>query len=150
MKIKYVGLKEQGSTAFADKTGIARWMRGDVHDIADADLVERMLKHPDIFAVVDAKAAPKITPAPTAAPVAPAPVQAKDSTPTAQTLAPGAAIEPAAQPVTNQDVVATLDAMDDAAVRAFAKAGGLKIQGLALFKGANLRAKVRDALSAKS
>lgn len=49
MKIKYVGLKQDGETAFADKTGIT-WMPGDSREIADAALCKRMLQHPDVFA----------------------------------------------------------------------------------------------------
>lgn len=53
MKLKYVGTKEQGSTAFSSESGIPVWVIGDVHDIKDAALAGRMLKHPDVFALAD-------------------------------------------------------------------------------------------------
>ena len=49
MKIQYVGLKEDGETAFGAMTGIERWMPGDVHEVKD-DFAKRMLQHPDVFA----------------------------------------------------------------------------------------------------
>lgn len=52
MKIKYVGLKEH-ETAFSGETGVT-WGPGVEHDIADADLCARMLKHPDVFALAGA------------------------------------------------------------------------------------------------
>lgn len=51
MKIKYVGMKQDGETAFSDETRIT-WFPGSVEDVPDA-VAERMLKHPDVFAVHD-------------------------------------------------------------------------------------------------
>lgn len=51
MKIKYVGLK-QFEDAFNGETG-KTWGPGVEHDIEDAGLCARMLKHPDVFALVD-------------------------------------------------------------------------------------------------
>lgn len=141
IKLKYVGVKQDGETAFAAETKIACWKAGDSHEIDDV-LAGRMLKHPDVFAVDESRAAKapapaaRQTPAATpAASAAPAPAAGA-----ALTLAPGAAV---AAPATD-----LLAGMDDAAVKAFVKAQGLKIKGYALFKGDNLRAKVREALAA--
>lgn len=54
MKIKYVGLK-QFEDAFKGDTGVT-WGPGVEHDIEDAGLCARMLKHPDVFALVDGAA----------------------------------------------------------------------------------------------
>lgn len=54
MKIKYVGLKSF-EDAFSGETG-KTWGPGVEHDIADAGLCARMLKHPDVFALVDGAA----------------------------------------------------------------------------------------------
>lgn len=53
MKIKYVGVKLDGETAFASESGIAMWLDGDSHEVKDA-LAAKMLKHPDVFALDDA------------------------------------------------------------------------------------------------
>lgn len=53
MKLKYVGLKPDGETAFKDKTGFT-WFPGDSNEVKD-DLAAAMLKHPDVFAVDDGK-----------------------------------------------------------------------------------------------
>lgn len=53
MKIKYVGVKDDGETAFSGETRIAVWFAGDEHDIADEALAERMLRHPDVFERAD-------------------------------------------------------------------------------------------------
>lgn len=59
MKIKYVGLKKDGETAFASESGIALWLQGDAHDVKDATAA-KMLKHPDVFQVDEPAAeAPK-------------------------------------------------------------------------------------------
>ncbi|MBQ0917449.1 hypothetical protein KBW71_03270 [Hydrogenophaga aromaticivorans] len=51
MKIKYVGLKGF-EDAFKGESG-KTWGPGVEHDIEDAGLCARMLKHPDVFALVD-------------------------------------------------------------------------------------------------
>jgi hypothetical protein len=130
MKIKYVGLKQK-CTAFLAETGIT-WTPGSAYDV-DEKMAAKMLRHPDVFAVAE----DEMPPAPTAAPT-PEPTAA----PAGVTLAPGAAVP-------TLPVVDMLDAMSDEAVRAYAKDQGLKIQGLALTKGANLRAKVLAAMEAK-
>lgn len=53
MKIKYVGVKLDGETAFASESGIALWLDGDSHEVKDA-VAAKMLKHPDVFALDDA------------------------------------------------------------------------------------------------
>lgn len=132
MKIKYVGVKEDGETAFHRETGIT-WMPGSAHEVPD-HVAAKMLNHPDVFA--KAEDAPAKT-------VKAGKESAKDTGSTSEatssiTLAPGAAIG-AADP---------LAGLDDAGVRAFAKQGALKINGIGLFKGDKLRAKVREALAA--
>ena len=52
MKIKYVGVKVDGETAFASASGIALWLAGDSHDVDDA-VAAKMIKHPDVFAAND-------------------------------------------------------------------------------------------------
>jgi hypothetical protein len=46
-------------------------------------------------------------------------------------------------------VVDMLDSMDDATLRAYAKERGIKVQGIALTKGENLRAKIRAVMHAQ-
>lgn len=53
MKIKYVGVKLDGETAFAGESGIALWLDGDSHEVKDT-VAAKMLKHPDVFALDDA------------------------------------------------------------------------------------------------
>ncbi|HKB53450.1 MAG TPA: hypothetical protein VKD22_05565 [Ramlibacter sp.] len=96
-QIRYVGTKAK-CTAFKDKTGIT-WAPDAVHEIADAKLAERMLRHDDVFAPAGA-----------------------------------VSLDP-------------LDGLDEAALRELAKARGLKVPGIGLMKGENLRAKVRAALA---
>lgn len=62
-KIKYIGLKEAGETAFAELTGIARWFPGDVHDLPEAQ-AGQLLEHRMMWERTDkgvslAAAAPK-------------------------------------------------------------------------------------------
>jgi hypothetical protein len=52
MRIKYVGVKEDGETAFSHQSGVDRWMIGDENEVKD-DVAKRMLLHPDVFAFVD-------------------------------------------------------------------------------------------------
>jgi hypothetical protein len=145
MKLKYVGLKQDGETAFSHETKIERWFLGDAHDIADEKLARRMLGHPDVFALDEsaAKAAPVKAPlkldghgVPTDVSIVPA---AGDA-PAGITLAPGAAIAPPAPANPLAD-------LDDAGVRAFAKSKGITFNGIALTKGDKLRAKVSAALA---
>lgn len=96
MKIIYVGVKEDGETAFASQTGIERWMQGDVHDIPTA-VAARMLEHPDVFAKADEA---RRAPAPEkAAPEPPEPVEAAVADTAVDTssvtLAPGAEVKAA-------------------------------------------------------
>lgn len=50
-QIKYVGVKEDGETAFVHETGIT-WYPGDSHAVPEK-VAERMLRHPDVFAEDD-------------------------------------------------------------------------------------------------
>ena len=53
MKIKYVGVKLDGETAFASESGVVVWQGGDSHEVKDA-VAAKMLRHPDVFALDDA------------------------------------------------------------------------------------------------
>jgi hypothetical protein len=69
MKIKYVGVKLDGETAFASESGIAVWLHGDAHEVKGA-VAAKMLKHPDVFALDEAiKAAEPVQVAKVAEPV---------------------------------------------------------------------------------
>lgn len=50
-QIKYVGLKTTGEQAFIDDTKL-EWFPGDSHEVSAAH-AEKMLKHPDVFALAD-------------------------------------------------------------------------------------------------
>lgn len=50
-KLKYVGLKQDGETAFSAETQIT-WFPDTVEDVA-APIAARMLNHPDVFALAD-------------------------------------------------------------------------------------------------
>lgn len=52
-QIKYVGVKPDGETAFGSLTGGIVWLPGSSHEIAD-DVADKMLQHPDVFAVDEA------------------------------------------------------------------------------------------------
>lgn len=65
MKIKYVGAKPDGETAFSDKTGIT-WHPGDVHEVKEA-VAAAMLKHPDVFAIDAVEVVPTKADAPISA-----------------------------------------------------------------------------------
>jgi len=53
MKIKYVGSKDDGETAFSREPGApAIWLKGDSHEVSET-LAKRMLQHPDVFAMDD-------------------------------------------------------------------------------------------------
>jgi hypothetical protein len=54
-KLKYVGVKKDGETAFFHETGGITWLPGTVKTIADRDLAAKMLRHPDVFALADAE-----------------------------------------------------------------------------------------------
>lgn len=56
MKIKYVGVKQDGETAFSPTTGIT-WFPGMVEEVASAIAV-KMIQHPDVFERVEDGAAP--------------------------------------------------------------------------------------------
>lgn len=49
-QIKYVGVKEDGETAFGHMTGGIVWYPGSTHEIKD-DIAAKMLQHPDVFAI---------------------------------------------------------------------------------------------------
>lgn len=139
MKFEYIGLKTDGERAFKEKTGI-EWMPGSVHDVTDADTCAEMLKHPTIWkpagaATVKLAGAKKTL-------VSTGPVSDDDVTDEAEAAE-------RAKKAAEADAAAAGDplaGMDDAAVRAFAKSKGLKIIGIGVLKGKNLRAKVTAAL----
>ena len=52
-KIKYVGLKQDGETAFSYMAGApAIWMQGDTNDVPD-NVAKLMLEHPTVFVLDD-------------------------------------------------------------------------------------------------
>ena len=56
-KIKYVGLKQDGETAFSRMEGApAIWMQGDSYEVPD-NVAKLMLEHPMVFALDDAPVA---------------------------------------------------------------------------------------------
>lgn len=57
MKIKYVGLKQDGESAFEALTGLV-WLPDSSHEIKD-DVAAKMLQHPDVFAVDEGLNAPE-------------------------------------------------------------------------------------------
>lgn len=133
MKIKYVGVKKDGETAFSRETKIEAWLPGDSHEINDPVLAKKMLQHPDVFAVDEGETAPVPTPAQTPAPT-PAPTEAPAA---GLTLAPGAKVEPTADPLAN------IDSMEAPELHALAKSLGVKVHPNS---GAT---KVREALRAQ-
>ena len=134
-KIKYVGLKQDGETAFSRETGIT-WFPGDSHEVPEG-MAKRMLNHPDVFALDgSAKVAkPTLQPPAPAAPASTEPVtETQVSTDPANIkLAPGAAVNPTEAKV-------DLNALDKDALHALAKERGVKVHHNA---GAD---KVREAL----
>ena len=127
MKIKYVGVKPDGETAFSDKTGIT-WHPGDSFEVKD-EHATRMLNHPDVFAKDEALTAAN---------------PAKVENTSGLSLAPGAQVNvPSPVTLTLPDgSVAELSVMDRDALHALAKDLGVKVHHQA---GA---AKVIEALTA--
>lgn len=129
MKIKYVGLKTDGETAFARDAGITAWLPGDSIEISNPGVAHRMLQHPDVFAVDDGKAAKaSAKTVATPLPVEPDPILVTNA---AMSLAPGAKVE-----------AINLKDLDKAALHALAKERGVKVHHAA---GADT---VRTALEA--
>lgn len=97
MKIKYVGLKIDGETAFAKECGIERWLPGDAREVADPQLAKRMLAHPDVFAEDDGPSKSQVKRV-AEAPAAPPPADVAATTvsdsvdPAAISLSPGATV----------------------------------------------------------
>jgi hypothetical protein len=60
MKIKYVGVKQDGETAFSSETGIT-WFPGSRETVAPA-VAAKMLKHPDVFAEDEAEVIQAVAP----------------------------------------------------------------------------------------
>lgn len=123
MKLKYVGLKTDGETAFIHLTGIT-WHPGEVHEVKDEHAF-KMLNHPDVFAR-DTEVKAKIT--------APAVVKTDDPVKTAGestvlTLAPGATVTTTESvSITLQDgTVKVLDGLDKDALQALAKELGVAV-----------------------
>lgn len=140
MKFEYIGLKTDGERAFKEKTGI-EWMPNSVHDVTDADTCAEMLKHPTIWKPADAGTVKLANAKKT--PVSTGPVSDDDLTDQAEAAERAKKAAASAAAAAGSDPLA---GMDDAAVRAFAKAKGLKITAIGLLKAANLRAKVTAAL----
>lgn len=104
MKIKYVGLKPDGETAFSSETGIT-WFQGDSFDVNDKH-GQKMLKHPDVFAIDESTSEP----VPETQPVA------------KLSLAPGAKVElDAPASITTGGVTHDLNVLDLDALHSLAK-----------------------------
>lgn len=131
-KIKYVGLKQDGETAFSRETGIT-WFPGVSEEVPDG-IAKRMLNHPDVFELDAAQVAAKpgkVTLQPMAPAVATTPVPTLPATepitetqvstdPANITLVPGQEVKPAEQAI-------DLAAMDKEALHALAKERGVKV-----------------------
>lgn len=114
MQIKYVGVKQDGETAFIHDTKIT-WFPGDSFDI-DAGIAKRMLNHPDVFAVDEAeKTTVVIDPI-----TSPAPVLLADGLANQQ-------ISPEAFITTPDGVTHALNVLDRAALHALAKELDVKV-----------------------
>jgi hypothetical protein len=85
MKIKYVGAKTDGETAFIHLTGLT-WLPGDSFEV-DNKIAPRLLAHPDVFEQDTGQVAAVVV-----SPVVIAPV-AGAIDPTTLTLTPGATVE---------------------------------------------------------
>lgn len=114
MQIKYVGVKQDGETAFIHDTKIT-WFQGDSHEIADA-IAARMLKHPDVFAIDEAEKTPAVIDPSTS----PAPVLLADGRANQQ-------ISPEAFITTPGGVTHALNVLDRAALHALAKELDVKV-----------------------
>lgn len=157
MKIKYVGAKIDGETAFANLSGIERWMPGDSFDVKDG-VATRMLQHPDVFALADSETvpqakttAPQITLAPAASQSATVTVTDDNAVnPAALSLSPGAVVEnPAPVSITLADgTVKVLDGLDKPALYELTKELGLKVHPA--FGPAKLIAALQEAFPAKA
>jgi hypothetical protein len=154
MKFKYVGAKTDGERAFQKLTGI-EWLPGDVKDVTSSEAIAQMLQHPTVWEPIG-----KVSLADAKIPAAPlvnvGHVSDEDVLDEAEAREKAAreakdglirVVGPAADAIASMEVADPLaDLVDDDAVRAFAKDKGIKFNGIALFKGENLRAKVREAL----
>lgn len=156
MKIKYVGVKEDGETAFSRETGIT-WFPGTCEDVTVA-MAAKMLRHPDVFAEDVAEVT---APAAPLAPIAPITLQPLDKATQpldkatvstidaaaiagaaisqAITLAPGAVIDNTPTATALPD----LDTLTREELHALAKTRGIKVHhssGAAAVKAAILAA----------
>jgi hypothetical protein len=155
MKFKYVGQKADGERAFMDKTGI-EWFPGDEKEVDHKEAVALMLQHQTVWepvgqvSLADAKAAPK--PLVNVGHVSDEDVlddaEAREQAAKDAAKAPAQVMaEAKTSAMAEVSIQDALDGMDDDGVREFAKAHGLKVQAIALTKGANLRAKVAAAMA---
>ncbi len=151
MKITYVGVKEDGETAFAHLSGIERWMPGDSFEVKDS-VAARMLQHPDVFAQDETTAQTKALQAPVNKP---AEVHTSTSLaaavdPGALSLAPGAVVEnPVPVSITLADgTVKVLDGLDKPALYELTKELGIKVHPAS--GPAKLIAALQEAFPAKA
>ena len=132
MKIKYVGVKEDGETAFSRDTGIT-WFPGTCEDVPAA-MAAKMLRHPDVFAEDVAEV---VVPAAPAASITLQPLD-KTTGDLQPTLAPGSVVGEGAAAVQPD-----LDTLSREELHALAKARGIKVHhssGAAAVKAAILAA----------
>jgi hypothetical protein len=156
MKIKYVGVKQDGETAFSHLSGIELWLPGDSFEVKDSVAI-RMLQHPDVFAVDDSETQPVANAAAPQAVKAPAkssePVLKPEGSaidPASLSLAPGAVVEnPIPLSITLPDgTVKVLDGLDKAALYELTKELGVKIHPAS--GPAKLIAALQEAFPAKA
>jgi hypothetical protein len=136
MKLKYVGLKAGGESAFQAQTGIY-WMPGDVKEVANPATAAKMLQHPDVFAPADGEALTS-----TASPL-------EQTAPKTEPQLEGGDQGKTDGEGNDDPVAAFLDTLSDDEVRAYATSQSITIRGLNLMKGLNLRSKVLAAIEAK-
>lgn len=119
MKIKYVGVKQDGETAFSRETGIT-WFPGTCEDVPVA-MAAKMLKHPDVFAEDVAEV---VAPAAPVAPTAPITLQPlnKAASDLQSTLAPGSVVGEGAATAKPD-----LDTLTREELHALAKERGIKV-----------------------
>lgn len=156
MKFRYVGQKTDGERAFRELTGI-EWFPGDVKDVENPEACAQMVKHPTVWECLgDAATIP--APQQVRPPVNAGHIdddtlldslEEQDEARRAAKATPSTELAAGAPDGSTIPVADLLDKMSDETVRDLAKRHGVTFKGIALTKGANLRAKVLAALEAK-
>lgn len=160
MRIQYIGLKDQKTDNVAG-SGVVWNGPNDIQEVPDA-FASKLLAHHGVW-VKAGEAAPIATKT-LASALKPAASTASttDSTKSTTNPAPGASLQPGATIGATTDskpASTTIDAvkdpladLDDAGIRAYAKANGItgvQVRGINLLKGKKLHAAVTEALAKK-